>query len=332
MEPRIKLIDSILQAMAPEVTELQLEKLQRILYIKADMYEIQERCTEVAIQDHSSEGLLRRFLAAKRLEGKAESTIRQYYLVLSQLIHGLRVPIHEVGIYDLRFYFSVYKEQHKVGNRTLDNMRKYCSSFFGWLSDEGLIGENPARGLKSIKYIKTVKQAFSDEERELLKNSCENLRDLALTEVLYASGLRVSELVSLNRNDIDFISREAVVLGKGGKERRFYLSRVSCLYLKRYLETRKDTCPALFTGLRAPARRLTKNGVEAALRRLGRRAEVEKVHPHRYRRTLATNLIDRGANIQDVQQILGHADIRTTQIYYCVNQERVRHSYEKYVA
>ena len=295
-------------------------------------YEVQPRSTEVMITDNSAEGMLNRFIATKRLEGTAETTIRLYYPYLIGLIRALGKPLYKVDTYDIRYYLSLYKQQRQVANRTLENMRKCFSSFFGWLSDEGLIGKNPCKAIKAIKYEKTVKKPFSPEERERLKNACTNLRDLALIEFLYASGCRVSEVVKLDRSDIKFHSRDVVVLGKGGKERRIYLTEVATMHLANYLAQRRDESSALFVSRHAPHGRMGKTGIEAVLRKLGEKTGIEKVHPHRYRRTLATNLVDRGAPIQDVQQILGHADIRTTQIYLYNNPQNIRYSYEKYSA
>ena len=211
-------------------------------------------------------------------------------------------------------------------------MRKTISTFFGWLHDEGLIGQNPARAVKQIKYDKIVRKPFTPVERERLKNACCQLRDLALTEFLYASGLRVSEVVSLDRTSIDFITREATVIGKGGKERRFYLSEVCAEYLRQYLNSRCDNNAALFVGTKSPYRRLTKEGVEYIVKDLGRRAGVSNVHPHRFRRTLATDLVRKGVPIQDVAQILGHSDLRTTQVYVALDQSTVKYHYSQAVA
>nr|DAP40543.1 MAG TPA: SITE SPECIFIC RECOMBINASE XERD [Caudoviricetes sp.] len=332
MEPRMELINSVLAAMTALLAAEQLDKLQEVLCIKLHDFEVQPRSTEVMITDNSAEGMLNRFIATKRLEGTAETTIRLYSPYIMGLIRALGKPLYKVDTYDIRYYLSLYKQQRQVANRTLENMRKCFSSFFGWLSDEGLIGRNPCKAIKAIKYEKTVKKPFSPEERERLKNACTNLRDLALIEFLYASGCRVSEVVRLNISDIKFHSRDVVVLGKGGKERRIYLTEVATMHLANYLAHRRDDSPALFVSRHAPHGRMGKTGIEAVLRKLGENTGIEKVHPHRYRRTLATNLVDRGAPIQDVQQILGHADIRTTQIYLYNNPQNIRYSYEKYSA
>lgn len=211
-------------------------------------------------------------------------------------------------------------------------MRKTISSFFSWMSDEGHISYNHAKALKRIKYTKTVKKPFSIVEREKLKNACTIHRDLALVEFLYASGLRVSEATSIDINNIDFISREATVVGKGSKERKFYLSEICIEYLKSYLNSRTDNNPSLFVSTKKPYNRLTKEGMESIVKRIGKKAGVENVHPHRFRRTLATDLVRKNVPIQDVAHILGHADLRTTQVYVSLDQESVKYNYNKAIA
>lgn len=331
MDVRSKIVDQVLESL-PELSADLREKIERTLLTSLQNYEVQERCTEVAIHDSTSMGLVRKFIATKKLEGKSERTLRRYQPELEKLIYFLDKKLYEVSSYDLRLYLSLYKEQRKISNRTLENMRKTISTFFGWLHDEGLIGQNPARAVKQIKYDKIVRKPFSSVDREKLKNACCCLRDLALTEFLYASGLRVSEIISLDRTSIDFITREATVIGKGGKERRFYLSEVCAEYLRQYLNSRIDDTPALFAGIKAPYKRLTKEGVEFIVKALGQKAGVSNVHPHRFRRTLATDLVRKGVPIQDVAQILGHSDLRTTQVYVALDQSTVKYHYSQAVA
>lgn len=331
MDVRSKIVDQVLEAL-PELSADIRERIERTLLTSLQNYEVQERCTEVAIHDNTNMGLVRKFIATKKLEGKSERTLRRYQPELEKLVYFLDKKLYEVSPYDLRLYLSLYKEQRKISNRTLENMRKTISTFFGWLHDEGLIGQNPARAVKQIKYDKIVRKPFTSVERERLKNACCQLRDLALTEFLYASGLRVSEVISLDRSSIDFITREATVIGKGGKERRFYLSEVCAEYLRQYLNSRTDNNTALFVGTKSPHRRLTKEGVEYIVKDLGQKAGVSNVHPHRFRRTLATDLVRKGVPIQDVAQILGHSDLRTTQVYVALDQSTVKYHYSQAVA
>lgn len=331
MDVRTDIINKVVEALADMEQDV-IDRVERVLHIQLQNYEVQERCTAVVLHDCSSIGLVRKFIATKRLEGKSERTLKKYQPELERLVEFLNKKLYEVETYDLRLYLSLYKEQRGVSNRTLDNIRKTISSFFGWLNDEGHIGRNPARALKQIKYPHVVRKPFSSVEREKLKNACEFLRDLALSEFLYASGLRVSEVASLDRDNIDFITREASVIGKGAKERRFYLSEVCTEYLQQYLKSRTDNNPALFVAVKSPYKRLGKEGIEAAVKRIGRKAGVENVHPHRFRRTLATDLVRKNVPIQDVAEILGHADLRTTQVYVCLDRETVKYHYNRAVA
>ena len=304
--------------------------VQDVLVIEFNKYEIQERCTAVTTVDNSAEALLKKYLATKRIEGLADSTLRRYAEINLALIRFLGKPLYEVTTYDLRFYLSVRRQRGNVSNRTLDGMRRCFGSFFGWLSAEGLIGRNPCVALKQIKYRKTVKKPYTAVELEQIRNACGNIRDLALVEFLYSTGCRVAEVVHLDITDVNLDSLECTVLGKGNKERRVYLTEVAAMYLKQYLDSRNDTSNALFIG--RGKRRIGKNGIEAIVKKLGKAAQVDNVHPHRYRRTLATNLLDKGMNIQDVAEILGHADLKTTRIYCFISQNNVKQAYQKFAA
>ena len=290
MDTRNEILTNVLAAMSSIITGVALDQLQSVLVSELAKYEVQERCTEIVVRDGTSEGLLRKFLATKRVEGKSENTLEYYSRTLQIFLLELDRRLYEVTAFDLRYYLAAYKEKKKVGNRTLDNMRKVLSSFFGWLADEGFIPKNPCRSL---------------------------------------TGCRMSEVVMTDIQDIDFSSRELVVYGKGGKERVVYLTEVAVMYLEQYLSQRTDSSKALFVGKRSE--RIQKNAIESIVRNLGKIAGVENVHPHRFRRTLATNMINNGAPIQIVQAILGHEDIRTTQVYYTVCQENVKRSFGIYM-
>lgn len=330
MDIREKIINEVLGAIRNRIPEEGVSVVQDVLVIQLNKYELQERCTDVALVDDTPEKLLRKFIATKRIEGLAESTLRRYYETNLELIEFFRKPLNEVTTYDLRFYLSLRRQNGRVSNRTLDGMRRCYSSFFKWLAAEELISRNPCAALAQIKYRKTVKKPYSATEIERLRQACTNIRDLALVDFLYSTGCRVSEVSGLDVSDIDFEKMECVVVGKGNKERIVYLSPVAAMHLQEYLQCRKDISDALFVG--KGGKRLGKNGIEAALKKIGKVAGVENVHPHRYRRTLATNLLDRGMNIQDVAAILGHADLKTTQIYCYISQSNVKIAYNKYAA
>lgn len=330
MDIREIIIGAVISALQERVSDETLNTVQDILVLELNKYEVQERCTDVAVQDNSAEGLLRRYIATKRIEGLADSTLRRYADENMKLLRFLQKPLYEVTTYDLRFYLSHRRQKGGVSNQTLNGIRRCYSSFFGWLSAEGLIGRNPCAALAQIKYRKSIKKPYSATEIEKLRKACSKTRDLALLDFLYCTGCRVSELSRLDIADVDFDRKEVIVLGKGNKERTVYLSDVAAMNLKEYLYSRRDFSEALFVG--RGRKRMGKNGIEALLKRVGRAAGVENVHPHRYRRTLATNLIDRGMNIQDVAAILGHADLKTTQVYCYISQSNVQAAYRKYAA
>lgn len=330
MDIRISIIQAVTAALQDRVPPEVLTTVQDVLTLELNQYEVQERCTAITVTDNSAEGQLRKYIATKRVEGLSDSTLRRYHDANLALIRFVRKPLYEVTTYDLRFYLSYRRQQGGISNRTLDGMRRCYSSFFGWLSAEGLIGRNPCAALAQIKYRKQVKKPFSAVDLERIRQACDNIRDLALVDFLYSTGCRVSEVARLDIDDIDFDALECTVVGKGNKERIVYLSPVAAMHLREYISSRQDFSSALFTG--RGSRRIGKNGIEALLRRIGAVAGVENVHPHRFRRTLATNLLDRGMNIQDVAAILGHADLKTTQIYCYISQSNVRAAYQKYAA
>lgn len=330
---KTQLINEIIGELYDSVSSETMEKIKNILYVKFNNYNIIKKTTELSVvDDDSSSALVRKFFATKRLEGMSEKSIGLYYPYINKLLLGLNKNISDITTYDIRFFLAAYKEKRNVKNITLDNMRKCYSSFFGWLSDEGFINSNPCCAIKAIKHEKNTRKPFTHEEREKIKEKCENLRDLALTEFLYATGCRVSEVEKLNISDINFISKELIVHGKGDKHRTVYLTEVASMHLMNYLNSRNDTSPALFVHLKKPYNRLQKGGIESCLRKLGTISSVKKVMPHRYRHSLATNMLTRGAALQEVQSILGHSDIRVTQVYAHTNQQNVKFAYSKFAA
>ena len=284
MEIRQVIIQSVLQALQGKAEPEVLDTVQDVLVIQLNQYEIQERSTELTVSDNSTEGMLRRYIATKRIEGKAESTLRRYWEQNLKLIQFLQKPLHEITTDDIRFYMAYRRQQGRVSNRTLDGMRRCYRSFFSWLSAEGIISRNPCAALNQIKSRKQIKKPYSAVELELIRKSCTDDRDLALVEFLYSTGCRVSEVSELDTVDIDMATGECIVIGKGNKERTVYLTDVAMLHLQTYLNSRTDNSIALFAGKGTP--RLTKGGIETLLKRIGRAAGVENVHPHRFRRTL----------------------------------------------
>ena len=331
MDLRNQLVNNVLEKLSdyPNVT---MEQVEYILLNELQNYEVSERCTEVTVYDESSYGLINKFIATKKLEGKSPKTLRKYKRELEHLALSANEPLQKMETFDLRFYLFSYKEKRKISNRSLDNIRKTLSSFYSWLHDEGFISRNPMKAIKQIKYELVERKPFTSVDRDSINKACTCARDSALTSFLYSSGLRVSEVSSLDRNSIDFVKREGIVRGKGNKQRKFYIDEVCAKYLNSYLNSRTDSNPALFVSTKAPFERLSKEGIESAVKRIGKRANVENVHPHRFRRTLATDLVKKGVPIQFVAEILGHSDLRTTQVYVCLDKETTRYHYNRAVA
>jgi len=271
------------------------------------------------------------FLAAKRVEGCSEKTIRYYDSTLRNILKTIDKDILQITTDDLRLYLDNYQANRSAGKTTIDNIRRILSSFFSWLEDEDYIMKSPVRRIHKVKTCKTVKETYSDEALEIMRDHCQSIRDLALIDLLASTGMRVGELVLLNREDIDFTNRECVVLGKGNKQRKVYFDARAKIHLQNYLNSRTDDNPALFVSLQQPHNRLQIRGIEIRLHELGERLNMCRIHPHKFRRTLATMAIDKGMPIEQVQQLLGHQNVDTTLQYAMVNQNNVKLSHKKYV-
>ena len=322
MEEKIVLV---LNEMSEYLTVEQMKKLQEVM-VKT-FAENEAPKTEI-----SNDEFLKMFLDAKRIEGCSDRTIKYYRVTIEHLLKNVISPIRKITTEMMRAYLVDYQKINNCGKTTVDNIRRNISSFFSWLEEEDYILKSPMRRIHKIKTQKTVKNIISDEEIEKLRDNCKNIRDTAMIDLLYSTGIRVGELVKLNIEDIDFSERECVVFGKGDKERRVYFDAKSKIHLKNYIESRKDNNPALFVTLNAPYDRLKISGVEIRIRELGRMLNLEKVHPHKFRRTMATRAIDKGMPIEQVQKILGHSQIDTTMQYAIVNQNNVKASHRKYIA
>lgn len=269
---------------------------------------------------------------AKKIEGCSERTLQYYQVTIEKLIEWTDTPIRKITTEEIRRYLVEYQQINNCSKVTVDNVRRNISSFFSWLEEEDYILKSPMRRIHKIKTKQQVKETISDEEIERLRDNCKCVRDLAIIDLLYSTGIRVGELVNLNVSDVDFEARECIVFGKGDKERRVYFDAKAKLHLQDYLQSRTDNDPALFVTLDAPYTRLKISGVEIRLRELGRSLKLEKIHPHKFRRTMATRAIDKGMPIEQVQKILGHSQIDTTMQYAIVNQNNVKNSHQKYIA
>ena len=318
-------IATVLNEMSAYLSIAQMKKLQEVI---VKTFSENELCH----QNISNEEFMEMFLTAKKIEGCSERTIKYYRVTTIHLLNYLKEPIRKVTTETMRQYLVDYQKINNCGKTTIDNIRRNISSFFSWLEEEDYILKSPMRRIHKIKTKKKVKNIISDEEIEKLRDSCDNIRDTAMVDLLYSTGIRVGELVRLNREDINFSERECVVFGKGDKERKVYFDAKAKIHLEKYLQSRTDTNPALFVTLDKPHDRLKISGVEIRLRQLGRKLKIEKVHPHKFRRTMATRAIDKGMPIEQVQKILGHSQIDTTMRYVIVNQNNVKASHRRYIA
>jgi len=282
--------------------------------------------------ENDNSTLLDNFLAAKHIEGCSERSIKYYKSTLTKAISILQKPFNQIETEDLRKYLSDYQKINNASRMTIDNVRRILSTFFTWLEDENYILKSPVRRIHKIKTPKLIKETYSDETLVLLRDNCRTTRDLAIIDMLASTGMRVSELVTLNKQDVDFVNRECVVFGKGSKERPVYFDARTKIHLQNYLNERKDNNPALFVSLLEPHNRLQISGVEITLRKLGHSLNIQKVHPHKFRRTLATQAIDKGMPIEQVQKLLGHQKIDTTMEYAMVDQQNVKVSHKKFIS
>ena len=325
----IRLIES---NMEHYLNEIQIARLNECLKSILNDFELFKKDNNLSF-DESKENheLLVSFLSAKQIEGCSEKTIDYYRNMIFKMLESVNLKIESITTDDLRKYLADYKNQSNASKSTIDNIRRVLSSFFSWLEDEGYISKNPVRRIHRIKTKRVVKEVLSDENFEVLRDKCDNIRDLAMIELLASTGIRVGELVNLNIDDVLFSERECVVLGKGDSERIVYFDAKTKIHLQKYLESRKDNNPALFVSLRKPHDRLGIPGVEKRMRKLGHEAKIKKIHPHKFRRTMATNAIDKGMPIEQVQRLLGHVQIDTTMQYAMVNQNNVKISHRKFI-
>ena len=325
----IRLIES---NMEHYLNEIQIARLNECLKSILNDFELFKKDNNLSF-DESKENqeLLMSFLSAKQIEGCSEKTIDYYRNMIFKMLESVNLKIESITTDDLRKYLADYKNQSNASKSTIDNIRRVLSSFFSWLEDEGHISKNPVRRIHRIKTKRVVKEVLSDENFEVLRDKCDNIRDLAMIELLASTGIRVGELVNLNIDDVLFSERECVVLGKGDSERIVYFDAKTKIHLQKYLESRNDNNPALFVSLRKPHNRLGISGVEKRMRKLGMEAKIKKIHPHKFRRTMATNAIDKGMPIEQVQRLLGHVQIDTTMQYAMVNQNNVKISHRKFI-
>lgn len=323
------LINEIEQAMLNVLDNEQLSQLHKVLDYTFRNVSVTEK--ESVHTESNNQTLIDNFVSAKKVEGCSEKSISYYKSTINNALKKIEKEVVHITTDDLRCYLNTYQEESGASKVTVDNIRRILSSFFSWLEEENYIVKSPVRRIHKVKVGKTVKETYTDEALEQMRDHCSNVRDLALIDLLASTGMRVGELVRLNKDDIDYQNRECIVTGKGDKQRKVYFDARTKIHLQKYVNSRTDTNEALFVSLLAPSNRLLISGVEIRLRQLGRDLNIPKVHPHKFRRTLATMAIDKGMPIEQVQHLLGHQSLDTTLQYAMVNQNNVKLSHHKFI-
>lgn len=331
---KTEVISNITKDMEDSLTDYQLNKLKESLIINFEGVEFIIKTDESKHQEELDENknMIDSFISSKQVEGCSERTIKYYKEIIEKFVNSFDKSIKQISTNEIRNYLSNYKDNSSCGSTTIDNIRRVLSSFFSWLEDEDYIIKSPVRRIHKIKTAVVVKEVLTDENLEKLRDECENIRDLSLIELLISTGMRVGELVNLNINSLNFEDRSCIVLGKGNKEREVYFDAKTKLHLKEYISKRNDSNDALFVSMREPHQRLSISGIELIIRTLGINSNINKVHPHKFRRTLATMAIDKGMPVEQVQKLLGHVKIETTMNYALVNQSNVKISHRRYIA
>ena len=321
--------NEVLQNMIHQLKDEQYEKLKEVLDMVLVNYKIEEIKDELNGEDNQH--YVESFLSYKRLEGCSEKTLHYYESTIQILLDKVQKHVKHVTTDDLRKYLTDYQNDHKSSRVTIDNIRRILSSFFSWLEDEDYIVKSPVRRIHKVKSATTIKETYSDESLELMRDNCNSLRDLALIDILASTGMRVGELVLLNVDDINFNERECVVFGKGDKERIVYFDARTKIHLQNYINSRNDENKALFVSIKKPYNRLSIGAIETIIRNLGKQLDIPKAHPHKFRRTLATKAIDKGMPIEQLQKLLGHQKIDTTLQYAMVKQSNVKIAHKRYI-
>ena len=326
-----KIIENILAEMSNILDTRQQTRLREVLKTTFEQVVMMPAESEEQQREQANGELLQAFISAKKIEGCSDKTLCYYQSSIEALLRSEQKRIGELETNDIRSYLARYQEERGISRVTIDNLRRIFSSFFAGLEDEDYIAKSPVRRIHKVRTESLIKEVISDENMEVLRDSCHEIRDVAMIDLLASTGIRVGELVKINCEDIDFHERQCVVIGKGNKEREVYFNARAKIHLKRYIESRSDKNPALFVSLSSPHNRLTIGGIESRLRQLGKGAGLSKIHPHKFRRTLATMAIDKGMPIEQVQRLLGHVKIDTTLHYAMVNQANVKMAHRKYI-
>lgn len=324
-----QIITEVMQKMLPHLDNGQIQQLQEVLECTLFGCKITVQEKKESTDDNLK--LIDSFVSAKRIEGCSEKTLKYYRTTIETMVISVNKSVRHILTEDLRLYLTDYQSKNNSSRVTIDNIRRILSSFFSWLEDEDHILKSPVRRIHKVKTATNIKETYTDEELEKMRDNCTELRDLAIVDMLVSTGMRIGEMVLLNRADINFNERECVVFGKGDKERIVYFDARTKIHLQNYIDSRTDDNPALFVTLRSPHERIKIGGIESRLRKMGEQLEIQKVHPHKFRRTLATMAIDKGMPIEQLQQLLGHKRIDTTLQYAMVKQSNVKLAHKKYI-
>lgn len=324
-----QIITKVMQQMQVHLDNAQMQQLKSVL--ERALFECEITVQTENEKTNDNPRLIEAFVAAKRIEGCSEKTLKYYRTTIETMITSIGKGVCHIQTEDLRSYLTDYQSKHQSGRVTIDNIRRILSSFFSWLEDEDYILKSPVRRIHKVKTATNIKETYTDEDLEKMRDSCTKLRDLAMIDMLTSTGMRIGEMVLLNKADINFNERECVVFGKGDKERIVYFDARTKIHLQNYIDSRTDDNPALFVTLRSPHERIKIGGIESRLREMGKQLDIQKVHPHKFRRTLATMAIDKGMPIEQLQQLLGHKRIDTTLQYAMVKQSNVKLAHKKYI-
>lgn len=324
--------NQIITKMSESLSQEQLQKLENVLAIEFHGIEVREECTQLVTSEAHWQKILKTFLASKRIENCSDGTLKCYRDCVTKMVISLNKRLQDINTNDIRYYLAMYQEQRKISVSYMDTIRRYLSSFFAWISDEGYISRNPMRRLKRIKVPQKIKKPFTPAEMEHLRCTARCQRDIAIMEFLYSTAARIGEVVQINRNDIDWGNKEIIIWGeKGKKERKVYLTDECSYHLKKYLDSRIDSNPALFVSGKKPYSRLGKQAIQSMLRALGQKTDIH-AHPHKFRRTLLTDAGNRGIPLQEIQMYAGHQKPDTTMMYVTVSEDNVKASFRRYIA
>lgn len=324
-----QIISEVMQQMLPHLDNAQMQQLQKVL--ENTLFDCKITAQTEKKDTNDNPKLIDAFVSAKRIEGCSEKTLKYYRTTIETMVTSIDKGIRHIQTEDLRSYLTDYQSKNQSSRVTIDNIRRILSSFFSWLEDEDYILKSPVRRIHKVKTATNIKETYTDEDLEKMRDGCTELRDLAMIDMLASTGMRIGEMVLLNKADINFNERECVVFGKGDKERIVYFDARTKIHLQNYIDSRTDDNPALFVTLRSPHERIKIGGIESRLREMGKKLAIQKVHPHKFRRTLATMAIDKGMPIEQLQQLLGHKRIDTTLQYAMVKQSNVKLAHKKYI-